>query len=192
MGKRYVSIVVIIMLFVALGFTSTAAFAYWSDVSELSNVVIIFDPEDANLVIEERVEGVNGMLVPQGYVFFEGQVDYATFQYDVSIDRSLVNSMNLVVEAVEVTINGLTDYEHLVEITIGNGDRRQVRELFNTTVTISVVIRLIEPIDAAEAVERGFGVERVNVEDSVAAYNAIIGQTISFTLRFSVQPRVAE
>lgn len=192
MGKRYVSIVVIIMLFVALGFTSTAVFAYWSDVSELSNVVIIFDPEDANLVIEERVEGVNGMLVPQGYVFFEGQVDYATFQYDVSIDRSLVNSMNLVVEAVEVTINGLTDYEHLVEITIGNGDRRQVRELFNTTVTISVVIRLIEPIDAAEAVERGFGVERVNVEDSVAAYNAIIGQTISFTLRFSVQPRVAE
>jgi len=192
MGKRYVPIVIIIMLFIALGFTSTAAFAYWTDVSELSNVVIIFEPDDANLEVVEKHEGVTGMLVPVGFVFFEGQVDNATFQYDVKVDRTLVQSMNLVIEAVDVTINGLKDYEHLVEIKIGNEERRQINELFNNTVTITVVVRLIEPIDAAEAVERGLSGERVNVEDSYAAYNAIRGQTISFTLRFSVQPREVE
>ncbi|PKK97291.1 MAG: hypothetical protein CVV58_02005 [Tenericutes bacterium HGW-Tenericutes-3] len=191
-GKRYVPIIIIIMLLIALGFTSTAAFAYWTDVSQLSNVVIEFEPEDANLIIEDKHQNFTGMLVPVGYVYIEGEVDQVVYTYDVSVDKTLVKSMNLVVDAIDVKIDGLDDYEHLVDIKIGNGDRHFVNELFNSKVTVTIVITLLEPIDAAEAAERGLASTRVNVEDSEAAFNAIKGKTISFTIRFRVEPRVLE
>lgn len=190
--KRYVPIVIIIMLMTALEFTSTAAFAYWTDVSQLSNVIIEFEPEDANLVIEDKQQSFTGMLVPEGYIYLEGEVDQVILEYDVSVDKTLVKSMNLVVEAIDVKIDGLEDYEQLVDIQIGNGNRSFVNELFNSTVTITIVVRLLEPIDAAEAADRGFGLERINVEDSEAAYNAIKGKDISFTIRFSVEPRILD
>lgn len=187
--KRYVPIIIIIMLTTALGFTSTAAFAYWTDVSQLSNVVIEFEPENANLIIEDKQESFTGMLVPEGYVYLQGEVDQVVLEYDVSVDKTLVQSMNLIVQAIDVKIDGLEDYEQLVDIQIGNADRSFVNELFNSKVTITIVVRLLEPIDAAEAADRGLSVERVNVEDSVAAYNAIRGKDISFTIRFSVEPK---
>ncbi len=188
-GKRYLPIIIIIMLMIALGFTSTAAFAYWTDVSQLSNVVIEFEPEDANLIIEDTHQTFTGMLVPEGYIYFDGEVDQVIFTYDVNVDKTLVKSMNLIVEAIDIKIDGLEDYEHLVDIQIGNGNRYLVDELFNSTLTITIVTKLLEPIDAAEATARGFGEERINVDDSEVAYSAVKGKTINFTIRFSVEPR---
>lgn len=188
-GKRSLQLVVIIMLIIALGFTSSAAFAYWNDVSRLSNLVIEFQGEDANLIVQETSDAFEGMLVPEEYVYFEGEVDQVIFQYDVSVDKALVNSMNLIVEATDVKIGGLIDYEQLVDIQIGIGNRYLVNELFNSTVTITITVRLMEPIDAAEAAVRGLDESRVNVEDSSLAYNAIHGETISFTVNFRVQPK---
>ncbi len=182
-------IIIIIILMIALGFTSTAAFAYWTDVSTLSNLVIEFQGEDVNLVVQETNQPFEGKLVPEGHVYFEGEVDQVIFQYDVSVDKTLVNSMNLVVEAIDVKIGGFEDYEHLVDIQIGNGDRTFVNELFNSTVTITITVRLLEPIDAQEAANRGLGEERINVEDSVLAFDAINGETISFTISFRVVPK---
>jgi hypothetical protein len=177
------------MLIIGLGFTSSAAFAYWNDVSRLSNLVIEFQGEDATLVVQQTSEAFVGQLVPEGYVYFDGEVDQVIFQYDVSVDKTLVNSMNLIVEATDIKIGGLTDYEQLVDIQIGNGNRYFVNELFNSVVTITVTVRLLEPIDSAEAVDRGLGESRANVEDSVLAYEAIKGETISFTLSFRVEPK---
>jgi hypothetical protein len=188
-GRKSLQLVVIIMLIIGLGFTSSAAFAYWNDVSRLSNLVIEFQGEDATLVVQQTSEAFVGQLVPEGYVYFDGEVDQVIFQYDVSVDKTLVNSMNLIVEATDIKIGGLTDYEQLVDIQIGNGNRYFVNELFNSVVTITVTVRLLEPIDSAEAVDRGLGESRANVEDSVLAYEAIKGETISFTLSFRVEPK---
>lgn len=174
---------------IALGFTSTAAFAYWTDVSTLSNLVIEFQGEDVNLVVQETSQAFEGKLVPEGYVYFEGEVDQVVFQYDVSVDKTLVSSMNLIVEAIDVKIGGFEDYEQLVDIQIGNGERYFVNELFNSTVTITITVRLLEPIDEQEALNRDLGEDRINVEDSVSAFEAINGETISFTISFRVQPK---
>jgi predicted ribosomally synthesized peptide with SipW-like signal peptide len=189
-GKKSAQIVIIIILIIALGFTSTAAYAYWTDVKTYSNVVLEFEGEDANLVIEQQSEAFTGMLVPEGHANFTGEVEEVVFVYEVSVDKELAKTMNLIVEAIDVTIDGVVDYEHLVEITIGNGDRYFVNELFNSVVTITITVRLLEPIDAAEAVERGLSEELVNVEDSEAAFNAIKGKTINFTISFRVETRV--
>ncbi|HCB67037.1 MAG TPA: hypothetical protein DEP70_05735, partial [Acholeplasmataceae bacterium] len=176
-GGKSAQIVIIIILIIALGFTSTAAYAYWTDVKTYSNVVLEFEGEDANLVIEQQSEAFTGMLVPEGHANFTNEVEEVMFVYEVSVDKELAKTMNLIVEAIDVTIDGVVDYEHLVEITIGNGDRYFVNELFNSVVTITITVRLLEPIDAAEAVERGLSEELVNVEDSEAAFNAIKGKT---------------
>jgi len=189
-GGKSAQIVIIIILIIALGFTSTAAYAYWTDVKTYSNVVLEFEGEDANLVIEQQSEAFTGMLVPEGHANFTGEVEEVVFVYEVSVDKELAKTMNLIVEAIDVKIDGVEDYEHLVEITIGNGDRYFVNELFNSVVTITITVRLLEPIDAAEAVERGLSEELVNVEDSEAAFNAIKGKTISFTISFRVETRV--
>ncbi|MDO9629768.1 MAG: hypothetical protein Q7I99_07680 [Acholeplasmataceae bacterium] len=189
MVKQYIPIGIIIMLIIALGFTSTAAFAYWQDVSSIGNVVIRFEGEDANLIIEETSDSFTGMLVPEGRVYFEGEVDQVTFTYDVSIDKTLVQSMNLLVEAIDVKIGDSTTYAHLVDIQIATGGDSFEYELFNSTVTVQLVVRLIEPIDPNEAAERGLGLEMVNVGDGEAAFNSIKGATISFVVSFKVVPR---
>jgi len=188
-GTKSVQLVIIILLLIALGFTSSAAFAYWTDVSHYSNLVIEFTGEDANLIVQETSQAFEGMLVPQGFVYLEGEVDEVVFTYDVSVDKTLVTSMNLVVQANDVKINGSSDYEQLVDIQIGNGDRYFVNELFNSVVTITITVHLLEPIDAAEAAARGLGSQAVNVDDSTVAYDAIHGQTISFTVNFTVEPK---
>ena len=191
-GKRIVPVVIIILLVIALGFTSTAAFAYWQDVSRVGNVVIRYDGEDANLIVEQVSAEFTGRLVPEGYIFFEGEVDEVTFEYEVSIDKTLVQTMNLVVEAIEVKIGETDEYGHLVDVQVGPAKDEFEYEIFNSVVTVRITVRLLEPIDEAEAVERGLDLGLVNVDDSEAAYNIIRGETISFKINFSVTPRVSQ
>lgn len=179
-GKRIVPYVVIILLLIALGFTSSAAFAYWQEISVTGNVVIRFDGEDANLVVEQVSNEFTGQLVPENHVYFEGEVEYVTFEYQVSLDKTLVKSVNLIVESVDVMIGDSTEYAHLVDITINGTKDEHTNELFNSVVTITVIVRLIEPLDADE------DPLLANVSDSEAAYNAIKGQEISFSLNFRV------
>jgi len=188
-GKKIVPVVIIIMLLIALGFTSTAAFAYWQDVSRVGNVVIRFDGEDANLIVQEVSDQFSGRLVPQGYVYFEGEVDEVVFEYEVRIDKTLVQTMNLVVEAIDIKIGDSSEYSHLVEVQIGPARNAFEFELFNSVVTVTIKVRLLEPIDAAEAIAKGLDPSLVNVENSEEAYNFIKGETISFKINFSVTPR---
>lgn len=188
-GRKIVPIVIIILLIVALGFTSTAAFAYWQDVSRVGNVVIRFDGEDANLIVEQVSDEFNGRLVPEGFVFFEGEVEEVVFEYEVRIDKELVQTMNLIVEANDVKIGETDEYAHLVDVQVGLAKDKFEYEIFNSIVTVRVVVKIQEPIDSAEAIERDLDPSLVNVEDSEAAYNFIKGETISFKINFSVTPR---
>lgn len=188
-GRKAVPYIVIIILLIALGFTSTAAFAYWQDVSQIGNVIIRFDGEDAELRAELTSDDFTGRLVPEGHVYFVGEVDYVEFEYDVYLTRNLVQSMNLVIRAIDVKIDDQTTYAHLVDIRIQNQGDQFVGELFNSVVKIKVVVRLIEPIDEAEAIEKGLDPSRVNVVNSRQAYDDIKGKTISFALSFGVEPR---
>ncbi|TVP85393.1 MAG: hypothetical protein EA375_04635 [Acholeplasmataceae bacterium] len=181
--------VIIVVLLIALGFTSTAAFAYWQDVTSLGNVQIEFSGEDATLEIVELHETFTGKLVPEGRAYFTDEVEEVVLQYQVSISRELARTMNLIVEATQVLIEGDDTYAHLVEITIDGSKNKVVRDIFNELVVVTVTVRLIEPIDAAEAALLGLDPERVNVEDSVAAYHAIKGKTVTITLGFGVQPK---
>ena len=188
-GRKAVPYIIIVILLSALSFTSVAAFAYWSDVQEVGNVVIRFDGEDAELKAELTSDEFTGQLVPQGHVYFEGEVDEVLFEYDVYLTKALVQSMNLVIEAFDVKIDDDSTYGHLVDINIQNQDDVFIGELFNTTIKISVVVRILEPIDSDEALERGLDPSLVNVEDSELAFNEIAGKTISFNLSFRVEPR---
>ena len=192
LGKKTIPYLIITMLVIALGFTSSAAFAYWQDVSEIGNVVIRFEGEDANLVVEAQHDEFTGKLVPEGYVYFAGEVEEVVFEYDVSVDKTLVQSMNLVVEAKDVLIGESDEYAHLVDISIGNAKDYFVNELFNSVVTVTIVVKLLEPIDSDEATERELSSELVNVEDSELAYNTIKGEDISFTISFRVEPKEVE
>lgn len=188
-GKQIIPIVIIVLLVVALGFTSSAAFAYWQDISKTGNVVIRFEGEGANLIVERTSEDFTGRLVPEGRIYFDGEVDEVTFEYSVEIDKTLVQTMNLVVEAVDVTIGETDEYKELVDIQIGPEKNAFEYEIFNDIVTVTVIVRLIEPIDEAEAIERELDPSVVNVEDAEAAYNFIKNETINFKINFSVTPR---
>lgn len=178
------------MLITALGFTSSAAFAYWQDVSKVGNVVIRFGSPDANLEYEIVHDEFEGELVPEGYVFYEGETDSITFEYDVWLDRTLVQIMNLNVVATDVKIGDSTDYSHLVDITVNGSKLSYTGELFNDRIRVIITVKLIEPIDLAEAIEKGLDESLVNVENSRQAFEAIKGQTISFKVSFSVSQRI--
>jgi hypothetical protein len=182
---RHVQILIIILLVIALAFTSTAAVAYWNDVNTNSNVIIEFGGEQANLQIVEVGDEFTGRLVPEGKAFFIGQYEEASFTYSVSVDKELVKSVNLIVEASDILIGGSSEYAHLVEITINGTRDLHINELFNSAVEVVVVVKLIEPLDESEVDDP----EDANVEDSVAAFEAIKGQDLSFTLSFSVEPK---
>jgi len=182
---KHIQILIIILLVVALAFTSTAAIAYWNDINTNSNVVIEFGGEQANLQIVEVGDEFTGNLVPDGRAYFVGQYEEATFTYSVSVDKELVKSVNLIVTASDILIGGSSEYAHLVEITINGTKDTHTNELFNSAVEIVVIVRLIEPLDESEVDDP----LDANVDDSAAAYDAIKGQDLSFTLSFSVEPK---
>lgn len=193
MSKRKgIQLIIVLLLAITLGFTSTAAFAYWSNSTATSNVTIDFTEEDASLIVNQTSETFEGMLVPKHYVMFEGEVEEVVVTYEVNIDKTLVNEVNLVVESLNVTVAESSTYSHLINVEINGVEDRSVNDLFNSKVLITVIVTIDEPIDAEEADMLGLDSSFVNVEDSVAAYEAIKGQTIAFDLRFSVEPKIIE
>jgi hypothetical protein len=190
MSKRKgIQLIIVLLLAATLGFTSTAAFAYWTNTSVQSNVTIEFTEEDASLIVNNTSETFVGVLVPENYVMFEGEVDKVIFTYEVNIDKTLVNEVDLIVESLNVMVGGSSDYSDLINVTINGAEEISRNDLYNSKVLITVEVTITEPIDVAEANRDGLDESLINVDNSVAAYEAIHGQTISFDLRFSVEPK---
>ena len=59
-------------------------------------------------------------------------------------------------------------------------------DYFNEVVTIKIVVKILEPIDAIEAAEKG---KEANVENSEIAFEKIRGKHIEISLRFSIEPK---
>ena len=189
LSAKVVQIAVIMFLLVSLSFTTTAAFAYWRDVTVTTPVDVAVIGEGGELVVTDLNSSLEGQLVPEGRAYFVGDVDVVMMSYQVSVTRDLINEMDLVVRAHSILINDLDTYSHLIEIKIGDDVTEGVFAMFNEVVTITISIRLIEPIDEAEAIEKGFDLDRVNIEDSKEAYNQIKGQSISFALSFELRSK---
>jgi hypothetical protein len=191
-GQKLLPIAIILSLLGGLIFTSSLAFAYWQELNVVTNVVVVFDGEDAELEIVQTNPEFSGKLVPEGRAKFEYEVEEVLFSFNVQLDQTLVRTMNLIVEAVDIKIGDSTEYAHLVDITIGNQKNLMEYELFNDIVLVNVVVRLLEPIDMDEAIALGLDLDLVNVSDSKLAFNTINGETITFGIKFSVDLRDVE
>lgn len=185
---KSVQIGILVFLVVGLLFTTASALAYWQEVTISDTITIGTIREGVDIDVTNITEFDESVrLVPEGRAMFVGDVEHITLSYNVSVTRELLNTVDLHIIAHSVTIGESTDYEHLVDIDINGIDRETAMDIFNDTVTVNVIIRLIEPIDEAEAIALGLPLTRVNVDDSVEAYNAIQGQDITFTLRFELE-----
>ena len=187
--KSKIKYIVLIVFLIAFAFTFTSAVAYWSTELDTTNIVVEVSDVDASLIVDDKNEEFTGYLVPEGYAFFVGEVTEVVFTYEVSLDKELINIQSLVVEKLEVTIGGETTYAHLVEVTIGDEIDIKEYDLYNDIVTVIVRVRLIEPIDSEEALEKGISLDRVNVEDSLGAYESIKGQQINIKIGFRFEKR---
>ena len=190
--KGKIKYVVIIAILIGFAFTFTSAVAYWSTEVNTSNVEVEVSDQAANLQIIDLNTEVDGWLVPVGYDFFVGEVTEVELRYEVSLDKELIRTINLIVEKIEVSIGGETTYAHLVEVVIGGEEDMKVYDLYNDKVTVVVKVRLQEPIDADEALEKGLSSDVVNVEDSISAYESIKGQEIKIVIGFRVETKVID
>jgi hypothetical protein len=188
LSRRTIQLATLGFLFIGFLFTTTSAFAYWQEVTVTRDVEIVRIGEPVQILvtdINENLDGVN--LVPEGYMIAVGDVEQVQFQYEVGVSRELLTTVLLHVSTVDVLINNDDTYSHLVDIDIMGFGNSATLDLYNETITITITVRLIEPIDAAEAIERGLDASLVNVEDSVLAYETIRGQTITFALEFLLE-----
>ncbi len=178
--------IVIIAILIGLALSVTGVVAYWSSSLSSGNVIVELSDNEVNLQVDDLNGQFTGLLVPVGYDYFAGEVTEVELVYEVSIEEELIRSVQLLVEKLEVTIAGSSTYSHLVEVTIGDVLDQNVYDLLNDEVRIIVKVRLLEPIDEQEALERGLSLEMVNVTNSQIAYEAIKGQTINIKLGFKI------
>ena len=189
MKRKVVQIAITAMLLISLSFTTTAVFAYWREVNVENLVFVQVIGEAGKIIITDLNEELEGQLVPEGRAYFVGDVEEVTFSYDISVSRDLINEMDLIITATNILINDDDTYSHLIDIEILGNKDQTVIEMYLDVVTVTIRVRLIEPIDLAEALELGLDESRVNVDDSVAAYHAIKGQEITFGISFQLRPK---
>lgn len=190
LGRRTVTLAALSFLFVGFMFTSSSALAYWRDVTVSKEVEIVTIGEPIEIIVTDINDGNGSLrLVPAGYAISVGDVEEIELQYEISVSRELLNTVDLYITTYDILINDLDTYSHLVDISIMGFEDQVVLDLYNDTITITVLIRLIEPIDADEALEKGLDPSMVNVDDSVLAYEEIKGQIISFVLGFELQTK---
>lgn len=148
---------------------------------------VIIVSETPYLVFETvNREDATTFLVPQGKAMAVGDVESVEFQYSVALysvdaQRGLMN-----VEAVDILIGGEEEYAHLVQITVMDEIGEKLMPVFNYSITVTVIVELLEPIDEAEAIEQGLDLSFVNVEDSQAACDTIRGNDITFSISFTL------
>lgn len=174
------------LVFVFFAFGSSFAYGYWQQISFASSAIIEFDSQTPQLQAETISTTVVAPLVPQGYAQQPITTDQVELQYRLTIDKEIARTMNLSVEATEVTIDGQPFYTNLVSIVIDGSPNAIVRDIFNEAIIVRAQIRLQEPIDADEAQRRGLSPSVVNVDDARAAYLAIAGKQLVIQFRFAI------
>jgi len=190
LSRRAIQMATLSFLVVGFIFSSTSAFAYWQDVTVSQDVEMVNIGEPIEILVNDITPNQDGItLVPTGYAMAVGEVDTVELTYEVGVSRELLNSVNLYITATNILIDNDDTYSNLVDVQIMGTSDQAVLDLYNDTITITVSVRLSEPIDAQEAADSGLDNTAVNVDDSVAAFDAIKGQNITFSLQFELQQK---
>ncbi|MCK5732410.1 MAG: hypothetical protein KAH13_05290 [Tenericutes bacterium] len=186
--RKIMQIGIIVFLLFGLAITSTSTFSFWREVTVTRTIEVIGVGEPLELEITDLSTDNDPLsLVPSGYVVTISDTDEITLQYTVGVSRELLSTEVLNIYANTVLIGDDDTYSHLVDIDILGMGNNAILDLYNDVITITVTIKLIEPIDEAEAIANGLDMSLVNVEDSILAYNQIKEKTISFILTFNLQ-----
>jgi len=174
-------------LLIGLAFTSTSALAFWQEVTVTNEVEVLTIGEPVEILITDLNVGDDVInLVPSGYAIAVGDVEKIELYYDIGVSRELLNQVILRITVNDILIDDDDTYSHLVKITVIDEVGGKDLDLFNNTITITIIVELLEPIDMDEAILEGLDIDLVNVEDAVLAYEEINGQTISFVLEFEL------
>ncbi len=174
-------------LLIGLAFTSTSALAFWQEVTVTNEVEVLTIGEPVEILITDLNVGDDVVnLVPSGYAIAVGDVEKIELYYDIGVSRELLNQVILRITVNDILISDDSTYSHLVKITVIDEVGGKDLDLFNDTITITIIVELLEPIDMDEAILEGLDIDLVNVEDAVLAYEEINGQTISFVLEFEL------
>ena len=186
--RKVMQVGIIVFLMFGLAITSTSTFSFWRQVNVTRTVEVIGVGEPLELQITDLSTDNNPLsLVPSGYVVTISDTDEIILQYTVGVSRELLSTEVLNIDANTVLIDDDDTYSHLVDINILGMGNNATLDLYNDIITITVTVKLIEPIDDAEAIANELDLSLVNVEDSILAYNQIKGKTISFILSFNLQ-----
>lgn len=181
---------IILILIVGLAFTITSAFAFWRDVTVTTDVEIVTLGSPIEIMVTDLNQNIEDLrLVPSGYAMAVGDVELIELSYDIGVSRELLNQVTLQVLINDILIDGSDEYSHLVKIHVMGEEGGVELDLFNDTITITVVVEILEPIDLEEAIIKGLDSNLVNVENSVEAYEAIQGKNISFAIALELKQK---
>ena len=190
LNRRVIQLATLSFLMIGFLFTSSSAFAYWREVTVTRDVELVTIGEPIEIIINDINNGITELrLVPEGYALAVNDVEFIELQYEVGVSRELLNTVDLIINIENLLINESDEYSHLVDIEINGFEDQAILDLYNDDIIVTITVRITEPIDMDEAIEKGLNTELVNVEDSVQAYEDIKGQIITFTLTMELQTK---
>lgn len=153
-----------VLIFV-LALVTVFSYAYWDSLQESDDIDDITIGEGVTLSIN-KVVVVEGTLVPEEAVLKEGDVTEVVYKYTVSLDKDILEPLNLVVECTNKAIDNKEDLGHLFNVDI----TRKSTTIKNSPVEITVKVTLNAPTTPDE-------------------YDQIKGKQLSFTLNFTASKK---
>lgn len=149
-----------VLIFV-LALVTVFSYAYWDSLQESDDIDDITIGEGVTLSIN-KVVYLEGTLVPEEAVLKEGDVTEVVYKYTVSLDKEILEALNLVVECTNKAIDNKEALGDFFNVTITPNSTT----IQNSSVEVTVKVTLNAPATKAE-------------------YDQIAGKPLSFTLNFT-------
>lgn len=150
-----------VLIFV-LALVTVFSYAYWDSLQESDDIDDITIGEGVTLSINKVVD-LEGTLVPEEAVLKEGDVTEVVYKYTVSLDKEILERLNLVVECTNKAIDNNEALGDFFTVTITPDLPTTIQ---NSSVEVTVKVTLNAPATKAE-------------------YDQIAGKQLSFTLNFT-------
>jgi hypothetical protein len=150
-----------ILIVLALG-GSALAYSWWDNLSQTQNETISVGQGITLTVAAVAVAPAGKYLVPDGVVLKINDVESIVLTYNVKLDLTALDALNLSIVAEEIKIGGDATYANLVIIEIVQASST----VNNTNVLVTVTVTLAQPATVVE-------------------YNLIKNMPITFNLKFT-------
>lgn len=136
--KKLVAVILLAILMAG----SSIAYSWWDQLSQNQTEIIQIGEGVTLTVNAVATVPADKVLVPVGSVLKTNDVDQIDLTYNVKLDQSIINDLNLNVDATNIQIGGLTTYADLVNISISQASST-VNDV-DVFVTVSVSISMPE------------------------------------------------